>query len=81
MYFLDSDAFNYGRHQVPQPNVKVPAGALAALGSSTDLRTMIEEYFATIHTYFAVISKIRLYQHLANPGHEPGGGNIVPSLE
>jgi hypothetical protein len=33
---------------------------------------MIEEYFATVHTYFPMISKIRLYQHLANPLHEPG---------
>ena len=81
MYFLDSDAFIYGRHQVLQPNVKVPSDALAALGSSTDLRAMIEEYFATVHTYFAVISKIRLYQHLANPIHEPGGGKIIPLYE
>ncbi|KAK5170913.1 uncharacterized protein LTR77_004057 [Saxophila tyrrhenica] len=33
---------------------------------------MIEQYFATVHTYFPIISKIRLYQHLANPLHEPG---------
>ena len=25
-----------------------------------------------MHTYFPVVSKIRLYQHLANPAHEPG---------
>lgn len=33
---------------------------------------MIEQYFATVHNYFPIISKIRLYQHLANPFHEPG---------
>lgn len=26
----------------------------------------------TVHTYLPVVSKIRLYQHLANPMHEPG---------
>lgn len=33
---------------------------------------MIEHYFVTVHTYFPIVSKIRLYQHLANPLHEPG---------
>lgn len=33
---------------------------------------MIEHYFATVHTYLPVVSKIRLYQHLSNPQHEPG---------
>lgn len=33
---------------------------------------MIEHYFYTVHSYFPIISKIRLYQHLANPLHEPG---------
>lgn len=33
---------------------------------------MIEHYFATVHTYYPIISKIRLYQHLSNPLHEPG---------
>ncbi len=42
------------------------------LGNSAQLREMIEEYFAAVHTYFPMISKIRLYQHLANPLHEPG---------
>lgn len=33
---------------------------------------MIELYFDSVQTYFPVISKIRLYQHLSNPMHEPG---------
>ena len=33
---------------------------------------MIEHYFITVHSYFPIVSKIRLYQHLANPLHEPG---------
>lgn len=33
---------------------------------------MIEHYFATVHTYLPIVSKIRLFQHLSNPNHEPG---------
>jgi hypothetical protein len=72
LFFLDSNAYEYERFQIQAPYVKVPPGALTALGSSQQLREMIEEYFATVHTYFPMISKIRLYQHLANPLHEPG---------
>lgn len=72
LFFLDSNAYEYERFQIQAPHVKVPPGALTALGSSAQLREMIEDYFATVHTYFPMISKIRLYQHLANPLHEPG---------
>lgn len=58
--------------QIPSPYVRVPPGALTALGNSQDLRGMIEHYFSTVHTYLPVVSKIRLYQHLSNPAHEPG---------
>lgn len=72
LFFLDSNAFEYERFQIQAPHVKVPPGALTALGSSAELREMIEHYFATVHVYYPIISKIRLYQHLANPLHEPG---------
>ena len=64
--------FEYDQLQVRLPTVKVPSNALSALGDSAQLRQMIEHYFATVHSYFPVVSKIRLYQHLANPLHEPG---------
>lgn len=76
LFFLDSNAFEYERFQIQAPYIKVPPGALTALGNSTELREMIEYYFSTVHTYFPVISKIRLYQHLANPLHEPGAGKL-----
>ncbi|KAK3710452.1 hypothetical protein LTR37_010295 [Vermiconidia calcicola] len=72
IFFLDSSAFQYERFQIQHPHVKVPPGALVALGNSAELREMIEHYFSTLHNYFPIISKIRLYQHLANPLHEPG---------
>ena len=72
LFFLDSNAFEYERFQIQAPHVKVPPGALTALGNSAELREMIEYYFSTVHSYFPIISKIRLYQHLSNPLHEPG---------
>ncbi|USW53994.1 hypothetical protein Slin15195_G073130 [Septoria linicola] len=72
LFFLDSDVFDYERFQINSPFVKVPPGALSVLGNSAQLRTMIEQYFITVHTYFPIVSKIRLYQHLANPAHAPG---------
>jgi hypothetical protein len=72
LFFLDSNAFVYERFQIQPPYVRVPPGALTALGNSTDLRQMIEHYFNTVHSYFPIVSKIRLYQHLSNPLHEPG---------
>lgn len=72
LFFLDSSAFEYERFQIQVPHIRVPSGALAALGSSAELRLMIENFFSSVHTYFPIVSKIRLYQHLANPLHEPG---------
>ncbi|EMC98574.1 hypothetical protein BAUCODRAFT_145643 [Baudoinia panamericana UAMH 10762] len=72
LFFLDSNAFEYERFQIQAPYVRVPPGALSCLGSSTELRAMIEHYFDSVHSYFPIVSKIRLYQHLSNPLHEPG---------
>lgn len=72
LFFLDSNAFEYERFQVHPPYVRVPPGALSTLGNSADLRLMIEDFFATVHTYFPIVSKIRLYQHLASPSIDPG---------
>ena len=44
LFFLDSNAFEYERFQIQAPYVKVPPGALTALGSSAELRAMIEQY-------------------------------------
>ncbi|KAF2716079.1 hypothetical protein K431DRAFT_258236 [Polychaeton citri CBS 116435] len=72
LFFLDSNAFEYERFTVQTPFVRVPTGALTALGSSVELRAMIETYFNTVQIYFPIVSKIRLYQHLSHPLHEPG---------
>lgn len=72
LFFYDSAAFEYARFHIQAPHIKVPSGALSALGNSAELRAMIEHYFDTVHTYFPIVSKIRLYQHLSNPLHEPG---------
>lgn len=72
LFFLDSQMFEYERLAVQAPCLRVPAGALASLGSSGELRTVVEKYFATTHLYLPIVSKIRLYQHLSNPAHEPG---------
>jgi hypothetical protein len=77
LYFLDSNAFEYERFQINPPYIRVPPGALGALGSAAELRDMIEHYFATVQSYFPIISKIRLYQHLANPLHEPGADTAL----
>ncbi|KAK5134599.1 hypothetical protein LTR08_006255 [Meristemomyces frigidus] len=72
LFFLDSNAFEYERFAIQAPHVRVPPGALSALGNSAELRAMIEHYFTTVHGYFPIVSKIKLYQQLANPLHEPG---------
>ncbi|WPH00611.1 Hypothetical protein R9X50_00344100 [Acrodontium crateriforme] len=72
LIFLDSALFQYQNRQIQAPHVRVPQPVLAALGNSMDLREMIEHYFNTVHTYFPIVSKIRLYQNLSNPSHEPG---------
>ncbi|KAK5113949.1 hypothetical protein LTR62_003072 [Meristemomyces frigidus] len=72
LYFLDNDVFKYSRLQIQMPYIKPPSSILASLGNSLELRIVIEHYFSTVHMYFPIISKIRLYQHLANPMHEPG---------
>lgn len=54
LFFLDSDSFDYGRFTVVKPYVRVPPGALAALGSSGELKDMVELYFRTVHLYMPI---------------------------
>ncbi|KAK6439436.1 hypothetical protein LTR95_004361 [Oleoguttula sp. CCFEE 5521] len=72
LFFLDSFMFTYERFTIAPPHITLPQSTLQALGSSAQLREMIEHYFRTIHLHFPIVSHIRLYQHIANPLHEPG---------
>jgi hypothetical protein len=72
LFFLDGEMFEYLRNTVQAPYVQVPPGALQLLGSSAELMQMTEHYFNTVHVFFNVISKIRLFQHLTNPGYRLG---------
>ncbi|KAK6431123.1 hypothetical protein LTR95_012718 [Oleoguttula sp. CCFEE 5521] len=72
LFFLDSFMFTYERFTIAPPHITLPQSALQALGSSAQLREMIEHYFRTIHLHLPIVSHIRLYQHIANPLHEPG---------
>ncbi|QIW97529.1 hypothetical protein AMS68_003047 [Peltaster fructicola] len=77
LFFLDALIFGYAGNQIPSPYVKVPVDGTACLGTSVELRTTTEEYFTTVHSYFPIISKIRLFQHLSNPLHEPGADYLL----
>nr|POE79856.1 putative transcriptional regulatory protein [Quercus suber] len=71
-FLLDSNVFEYDRSVIQPLHIQVPSGVLLSLGTSAELRQMIEEYFVSVHSYFPIISMIRLYQNLSNPHREPG---------
>nr|POE69106.1 putative transcriptional regulatory protein [Quercus suber] len=71
-FLLDSNAFEYARSVIQPVHLQVPADVLSALGTSAELREMTEEYFLSVHSYFPIISMIRLYQNLSNPHRESG---------
>jgi hypothetical protein len=70
--FLDSHVFESGGISVPKAAVQIPGEVLAMLGDGNAVQTIITEYFATIHTWFPIISKKRMSQNMVNPLWEAG---------
>lgn len=68
-FFLDAEV--YGKEPIPRPLVTIPQQMWTLLGTSTNIQTMIEAYFDTIHTWLPIVSKKRLSLDLANPNLEP----------
>ncbi|KAL9618458.1 MAG: hypothetical protein Q9160_006836 [Pyrenula sp. 1 TL-2023] len=65
-FFLDQEAFNIARLTVPKLSTTVPAEVLAAVGSSQDIASMVNHYFASVHVWLPIISKKRLHSQLAS---------------
>ena len=53
--------------EIPTPSIPIPSYVIKLLGSSQDVGDSALEFFDTIHTYLAIISKRRFYDHLLNP--------------
>lgn len=70
--FLDSEAFKYGGINVPKSQVQIPVDVLTMLGDANAIQAVVTEYFATIHTWFPIVSKKRMTQNMINPLWEAG---------
>jgi hypothetical protein len=70
--FLDSEAFNYGQITVPRPAIDIPVEVLELLGDGSAVQAVVSDYFDTIHTWMAIISKKRMTRNMLNPLWEAG---------
>lgn len=52
---------------IPIPAITIPSYVIKLLGSNQLVRDIAVEYFATVHTYLAIISKKIYYGLLLNP--------------
>jgi hypothetical protein len=68
-FFLDNEV--YGKEPIPRPFVTIPQHMWTLLGTTANIKAMIEAYFDTVHTWLPIVSKKRLSLNLANPNLEP----------
>ena len=54
MFFLDTLYFKMGGFSIEKPLLCVPQEIMIVLGATTELMSMIEQYFATIHTWIPI---------------------------
>ncbi|KAF2858075.1 hypothetical protein K470DRAFT_222009 [Piedraia hortae CBS 480.64] len=73
LIFLDGSAFD-SPLQMHNGNVRAPTAVLNAMGSAAEARVMVDHYFATVHTYFPILCRTRMYQQLTS---EPGAGMVL----
>ncbi|KAL1963622.1 hypothetical protein VTN77DRAFT_7943 [Rasamsonia byssochlamydoides] len=66
LFYLDAEAFNEVKASIPKPSIPVPPELERALGSASDIQTLIDTFFTTIHFWLPLISKTRLCKHVAN---------------
>jgi hypothetical protein len=68
-FFLDAEV--YGKDPIPRSFVDVPAEIWSLLGSATEIHSITENYFQTIHTWLPIVSRKRMSLNLANPNLDP----------
>ena len=65
VFFLDFEIFQECRLDIPRPAVSVPEEVHAMLNED-DIGRMVEAYFSTIHKWFPIVSRKRLYLTLSS---------------
>ncbi|KAK0733585.1 hypothetical protein B0T26DRAFT_27774 [Lasiosphaeria miniovina] len=58
--FLDIDCFKWASIPIPKPNVDLPADVYEVLSRGNAVQDATAEYFATVHTWFPIISRKRM---------------------
>lgn len=53
--------------EIPTPLISIPSYVSGLLGSTHEFGNVALEYFATVHTYLAIVSKKNFYGLLMNP--------------
>ncbi|KAF2098374.1 hypothetical protein NA57DRAFT_66687 [Rhizodiscina lignyota] len=67
LFFLD--AYTFGRRglTVQIPEIELPLGVLDHIGNTAQVQHDADLYFTSIHTFFPIISRLRIYQHIQDP--------------
>lgn len=67
IFFLDAAMFQKTQLNIPPINITIPTYILDLIGDLSNWRSIATEFFETIHAWFPIVSKPRLYGHLLNP--------------
>ena len=65
VFFLDSEIYQESRLDIPRPAVAVPQEVIALL-KEDDIGGIVESYFSTIHKWFPIVSRKRLFLTLSS---------------
>ncbi|KAF2137186.1 uncharacterized protein K452DRAFT_321892 [Aplosporella prunicola CBS 121167] len=66
-FFLDSQIFRDNRETIITPNVELPRAFTDHPGEAANVNDVVRKHFSDLHTYFPIISKVRIYQRITNP--------------
>ncbi|TGO26391.1 hypothetical protein BPAE_0060g00060 [Botrytis paeoniae] len=62
LFFLDSRAFEYGKYTIEKPLIVLPNEYLCYLGDSAETQNSMNRFFATVHSWFPIVSKLQFSQ-------------------
>ncbi|CAG9952060.1 unnamed protein product [Clonostachys rosea f. rosea IK726] len=68
-FFLDHDVFQLLGRSIEPATAKFPLSILDPVRDQARIRSDVDVYFNSTHTFFPIISKTRLYREISNTGN------------
>ncbi|KAL1966745.1 hypothetical protein VTN77DRAFT_3942 [Rasamsonia byssochlamydoides] len=77
LFFLDSYTFHRRRGVIQKPHIGLPDEFLLSVRSREQVQYDVDLFFSSIHIFFPIVSKLRLYQQFSNLPDRPDADLVL----